>query len=93
MLDVLAKVASFVVIILIGTAAGHSGKFGEGADRLISKIVFNLTLPCAIIRAFEASELDRSLLCLIAIGFAANAVPFFLSLFFYAGKPKDERIL
>lgn len=93
MLDVLAKVASFVVIILIGTAAGHSGKFGEGADRLISKIVFNLTLPCAIIRAFEASELDRSLLCLIALGFIANAVPFFLSLFVYAGKPKDERIL
>ena len=93
MLDVLAQVASFVVIILIGTAAGHSGKFGEGADRLISKIVFNLTLPCAIIRAFEASELDRSFLCLIAIGFAANAVPFFLSLVVYAGKPKDERIL
>lgn len=93
MLDVLAKVASFVVIILIGTAAGHNVKFGEGADHLISKIVFNLTLPCAIIRAFEASEFDRTLLCPIAIGFAANAVPFFLSLFSYANKPKDERVL
>lgn len=93
MLDVIAKVASFVVIILIGTAAGHNVKFGEGADHLISKIVFNLTLPCAIIRAFEASEFDRTLLCPIAIGFAANAVPFFLSLFSYANKPKDERVL
>lgn len=93
MLAVLAKVASFVVIILIGVAAGHSGKFGEGADRLISKIVFNLTLPCAIIRAFEASELDRSLLPLIALGFVANALPFFLSLAAYANKPQEERVL
>lgn len=93
MLDVLAKVASFVVIILIGVAAGHSGKFGEGADRLISKIVFNLTLPCAIIRAFEASELDRSLLPLIALGFISSALPFFLSLAVYAKKPREERIL
>lgn len=93
MLDVIVKVASFVVIILIGVAAGHSGKFGEGADRLISKIVFNLTLPCAIIRAFEASEMDHALLVLIALGFFANAVPFFLSLLVYAKKPTDERIM
>ena len=93
MLAVLAKVASFVVIILIGVTAGHSGKFGEGADRLISKIVFNLTLPCAIIRAFEASELDRSLLPLIALGFVANALPFFLSLAAYSNKPQEERVL
>lgn len=93
MVDVIVKVAAFVVIILIGVAAGHSGKFGEGADRLISKIVFNLTLPCAIIRAFEASEMDHSLLALIALGFAANAVPFFLSLLVYAKKPVEERIM
>ncbi|WP_058270129.1 AEC family transporter [Olsenella massiliensis] len=93
MFNVLAKVSSFVVVILIGVAAGHSGKFGEGADRLISKIVFNLTLPCAIIRAFGASKFDQSLLCLIALGFAANVTPFFLSLVVYAGKPQDERIL
>lgn len=93
MLAVLAKVSSFVIIILIGAAAGHSGKFGEGADRLISKIVFNLTLPCAIIRAFESSELDRSMLGLIVLGFAASAVPYFLSLVIYAKKPLGERVL
>ncbi|WP_154053611.1 AEC family transporter [Olsenella uli] len=93
MLDVLSKVASFVAIILMGVAAGHSGKFGESAGRLISKIVFNLTLPCAIIRAFEASELNRSLLPLIALGFVSNVLPFFLSLAVYANKPKEEQIL
>ncbi len=93
MLDVILKVSSFVITILIGVAAGHSGKFGDGADRLISKIVFNLTLPCAIIRAFEGSELDRSLLGLIVVGFLANAVPFFLSLVIYLNKPREERII
>ncbi len=93
MLDVILKVLSFVITILIGVAAGHSGKFGDGADRLISKIVFNLTLPCAIIRAFEGSELDRSLLGLIVVGFLANAAPFFLSLVVYRNRPREERII
>lgn len=93
MLEVIAKVASFVLVIVVGIAASHSGKFGDGASRLISKIVFNLTLPAAIIRAFESSTFDVSLLSLIGLGFAANALPFFLSLLVYRNKPRDERIV
>ena len=93
MLDVILKVSAFIVIILIGAAASHSGKFGGGADKLISKIVFNLTLPCAIIRAFESSDFDFSLLWLIALGFAASATPFFASLVIYRNKTREERVL
>lgn len=93
MLDVIVKVLSFVLIILVGIAASRSGKFGEGADRLISRIVFNLTLPAAIVRAFQTAEFDPALLGLIGLGFAANVVPFFLSLFVYRNHPRDERVV
>lgn len=93
MLDVIIKVLSFVLIILVGIAASRSGRFGEGADRLVSRIVFNLTLPAAIIRAFQTAEFDPALLGLIGLGFAANVIPFFLSLVVYRNYPQDERIV
>ncbi len=93
MLDVIIKVLSFVLIILVGIAASRSGTLGEGADRLVSKIVFNLTLPAAIIRAFQTAEFDPALLGLIGLGFAANVIPFFLSLVAYRNYPQDERIV
>lgn len=92
MLDVIVKVSSFVLIILVGIAAARSGKFGQGADRLISKIVFNLTLPCAIVRAFQSAELEPALLGLIVVGFLANVIPFFASLLIYRRRPLEERI-
>lgn len=93
MLDVIVKVLSFVLIILVGIGASRSGKFGEGADRLISRIVFNLTLPAAIVRAFQTAEFDPTLLGLIGLGFAANVIPFFLSLLVYRSYPREERIV
>ena len=81
MAQVLCKVFSFVLVILLGVVTARSGKLGKGADRLISKIVFNLTLPCAIIRAFESYDFNVSLLGLVGLGFAATVIPYFLSLF------------
>ena len=92
MLDVIVKVSSFVLVILVGIAAARSGRFGQGADRLISKIVFNLTLPCAIVRAFQSAELEPALLGLIVVGFLANVIPFFASLLIYRRRPLEERI-
>lgn len=93
MTQVLCKVLSFVLVILLGVATARSGKLGKGADRLISKIVFNLTLPCAIIRAFESTDFDFRLLGLVALGFAATVVPYFASLAVYRKAPLQERIV
>ncbi|WP_455137759.1 AEC family transporter [Thermophilibacter sp.] len=92
MLDVIVKVSSFVLIILIGIAAARSGKFGEGASLLISRIVFNLTLPCAIVRAFESAELTPALLGLIPLGFVMNIVPFLASYLVYRRRPREELV-
>lgn len=92
MLDVIVKVSSFVLIICIGIGAARSGRFGEGASRLVSRIVFNLTLPCAIVRAFQTAELRPELLGLIVIGFLANIVPFLASYLAYRKDPLEERV-
>ncbi len=90
---VLCKVLSFVLVILLGVIATRTGKLGKGADRLISKIVFNLTLPCAIIKAFESTDFDVRLLGLTGLGFAATVLPYFLSLYAYRKAPLQERIV
>ncbi|QOY60126.1 AEC family transporter [Thermophilibacter immobilis] len=93
MLDVIVKVLSFVVIIFVGVGAARSSAFGDSAGRLVSRIVFNLTLPAAIVRAFQTTELEPALLGLIVLGFLANALPFFFSLIVYRKKPREERVI
>lgn len=92
MLDVIVKVSSFVLIILIGIVAARSGRFGDGASQLISRIVFNLTLPCAIVRAFQSAELTPGLLGLILLGFTMNIVPFLASYVIYRHRTRDELV-
>lgn len=93
MSDVIVKVSSFVVVILVGVLASRSKRFGDGAAQLLSRIVFTLTLPAAIVRAFQSVELGPSLLCLIGIGFLATVLPFFLSLAIHRDLPLEERVV
>lgn len=93
MIDVIVKVLSFVLIILAGIIASHSRALGKDANRIVSKIVFNLTLPCAIVRAFQTASFEPALLGLILVGLAANVVPFFASLVAYHARPLEERIV
>lgn len=75
--DVLIKVAAFVSIIVAGYYAGRSGKLGRGTGNVLSKIVFNLTLPCAVIHAFGAAEFTLDLLWLFVVAAALNFAAYF----------------
>lgn len=72
MVDVLIKVAAFVSIVVAGYYAGRSGKLGRGTGNVLSKIVFNLTLPCAVIHAFGAAQFTPDLLWLVVVAAAFN---------------------
>ena len=74
---VLIKVAAFVSIIVAGYYAGRSGKLGRGTGNVLSKIVFNLTLPCAVIHAFGSAEFTLDLLWLFVVAAAFNFVAYF----------------
>lgn len=76
MATVFIKVAAFVSIIVAGYYAGRSSKLGRGTGNVLSKIVFNLTLPCAVIHAFGAAEFTLNLLWLFVVAAVFNFVAY-----------------
>lgn len=80
MLVVLSKAIAFVLIILIGYICKRRGVFAPTDYQLISKIVLNITLPCAVISSFAHFQLDLSLLAAVALGLSGNCVMLFVAL-------------
>lgn len=80
MLVVLSKAIAFVLIILIGYMCKRRGVFAPTDYQLISKIVLNITLPCAVISSFAHFQLDLSLLAAVALGLSGNCVMLFVAL-------------
>ena len=72
MLIVLSKALAFVLIILIGYLLKRRGFFAPTDYQLVSKIVLNITLPCAVITSFAHFEMDFSLLAAVALGLTGN---------------------
>ena len=80
MLIVLSKALAFVLIILIGYICKRRGVFAPTDYQLVSKIVLNITLPCAVISSFAHFQLDLSLLAAVALGLSGNCVMIFVAL-------------
>lgn len=80
MLVVLSKAIAFVLIILIGYLCKRRGVFAPTDYQLVSKIVLNITLPCAVISSFAHFQLDLSLLAAVALGLSGNCVMIFVAL-------------
>lgn len=80
MLVVLSKAIAFVLIILIGYICKRRGVFASTDYQLVSKIVLNITLPCAVISSFAHFQLDLSLLAAVALGLSGNCVMIFIAL-------------
>ena len=80
MLIVLSKALAFVLIILIGYICKRRGVFAPTDYQLVSKIVLNITLPCAVISSFAHFQLDLSLLAAVALGLSGNCVMIFIAL-------------
>lgn len=80
MLVVLSKALAFVLIILIGYLCKRRGVFAPTDYQLVSKIVLNITLPCAVISSFAHFQLDLSLLAAVALGLSGNCVMLFVAL-------------
>lgn len=70
----LTKAASFILIIVLGYILKRIGFFKPDDFQLVSRMVLNITLPCAVITNFEKLSLETSLLMLVAIGVFCNLV-------------------
>lgn len=71
----LLKPMSYVAVIILGFALKRAG-FLKTQDRLtLSKVMMNITLPCAIVQGFSGFERDGQLFWLVGIGFFFALLP------------------
>ncbi|WP_315077409.1 AEC family transporter [uncultured Clostridium sp.] len=72
--EVLTKTGVFILIIILGYSLKRIGFFKQSDFKVVSKIVLNITLPCAVISNFNKLEMDMTLLFLVVIGIVCNFV-------------------
>lgn len=89
----LLKIVSFTAIILFGFAMARSGRLPKGFVDALSKIVFTVTLPCAILHAFGSAEFDPSLLLLTAVGVGCTVVPWLIGVLITWREDHEHRVL
>jgi len=71
----LLKPMSYVLVIVLGYVLKRTGFIARSDQKLLSKIMFNVTLPCTIIQGFAGFERDASLFLLAIIGFLFALLP------------------
>ena len=92
MLVVLSKALAFVLIILIGYICKRRGVFSPTDYQVVSKIVLNITLPCAVINSFAHFEMDYSLIAAVFLGLFGNLMMLFVSLMLTRGDTPATKI-
>ena len=81
--------AGALLLAILGTyALKHLHVFGERDYRVAQGLVFNLTLPCAIMLSFATNRHDMRMLWIVLFGFFACAIPLFVV---FVGSRGDER--
>ena len=92
MLVVLSKALAFVLIILIGYICKRRSFFSPTDYQVVSKIVLNITLPCAVINSFAHFEMDYSLIAAVFLGLFGNLFMLFVSLLLTRGDTPATKI-
>lgn len=91
MAEILLKSASFICLIALGYLLKRKGLFGKTDFKILSKIVLNITLPCANIVSFSKYPPDTSLLLVVLLGFAMNWLMLLIAWFASRGYERPSR--
>ncbi|WP_055427543.1 AEC family transporter [Bifidobacterium aesculapii] len=79
---------ALLLAIIVPYVLKHLHVFGERDYKVAQGLVFNLTLPCAIILSFATNKHDMRMLWIVLFGFFACLIPLFIV---YFGSRGDER--
>lgn len=74
MTDIIIKALAFVAIIFLGYLLRQVRFFTAEHFSVISRIVMNITMPCAVIVNFSKMQFDVSLLVIIGLGVLCNLI-------------------
>lgn len=91
MADILLKSASFICLIALGYFLKRKGLFGKTDYKILSKIVLNITLPCATLVSFSKYPPDTSLLLVVFLGFLMNCLMLVIAYFASRGYERPSR--
>ena len=91
--NALLTVASLTAIIALGFVVARTMELPRGFTDTLSKIVFRITLPCAIFHAFASNGFDASLLLLALVGLGCTFIPWLIGTLLTAREDRDHRIL
>ncbi|NMN01224.1 transporter [Bifidobacterium sp. DSM 109958] len=78
---------SLLLVIVAAYALKHLHVFSDRDYRVAQGLVFNLTLPCAIVMSFATNEHDMSMLWIVLFGFLCALIPMFIV---FLGSRGDE---
>nr|WP_204314212.1 transporter [Bifidobacterium avesanii] len=78
---------SLLLVIIATYALKHLHIFTDRDYRVAQGLVFNLTLPCAIVMSFATNEHDMSMLWIVLFGFVCAIIPMFVV---FLGSRGDE---
>lgn len=71
----LLRPLSYVLVIAAGFLLKRAGFFRAQDRHLLSKIMINITLPCAVVQAFDGFAGDAGLFLIVGIGLACALLP------------------
>ena len=91
MADILLKSAAFICLIALGYLLKRKGMFGKTDHKLLSKIVINITLPCATVVSFAKYPPDTSLLLVVGLGFGMNCLMLLIAALASRGYERPSR--
>jgi len=91
MLEIAARALSLVAIVGIGLGIKRLRWVTRHDFGLFSRLVLNVTLPCALITSFNGYTLDRSLLSLTALGLGLGVAQQALAYVLHLRRPRSEQ--
>lgn len=91
MWEIAARATSLIAIVGIGLGIKRLGWVRASDFRLFSRLVLNITLPCALVTSFNGYTLDRSLLALTAAGLGLGVAQQVIAYVVHLRRPRQEQ--
>jgi len=88
---ILLKATSFILLIILGYVLKRIGFFGPTDYKILSKIVLNVTIPCAAVVSFASYQPALSLLLVAFLGFAMNGLMLIVAYLTSRKQPRHAR--
>ncbi|MBR2943167.1 MAG: AEC family transporter [Clostridia bacterium] len=88
----MTKPMSYVLVIVLGYTLKRLGFFKPEDRAVLSRIMLNITLPCAFVQAFDGLVMQPSMFLIVALGLVCAGLPLILMYLATGGVEKRLRV-